>query len=541
MKKKIMIITIVIMLIICSLLFIKYNSESHEEDVYIAKIEKNFYKVVNNSEFSIFDNQYQEIIDQEIEKLLKKKYKFNNPLMILNPYGTNISGVNIYFNTDEALEISYTASVDNEKIPEFSQVLKNDNEDNFTKEHKYQLIGLIPGEINYINLVGKSKNDEKIETNLIIDMTSVECEEEILLETINGKSMEKLSDGLFVNFDLDNTIDVYDNNGVLRADLYVDAPESKKIMFYKGDLYYRYDDSIIGVIDRLGRIKAKYLLEGYDIHHDYIIDENNEKIIALTSSYEESEMRIYDIVTIVDMKTGEIESNIDMLDFLPELYKKVREFYKEQNYFIVYGAPWVHLNSISLVDGKPDIIVSSRETSSIMYIQNIYENPSIKYIITDEEVFKNTEYEDLVLNKIGNFVNQASQHCVEYIKDSSLKKGQYYLIMFNNNFGENYTTKDFPWHKYPGAGALLNGEKSMYYKYLVDENEGTYKLVDKIDVEYSAERSSVQVLDNNIIICSADIDVYGEYDGNGGLIRKFYGDDSTYRVFKYDFKDIWFK
>jgi len=464
--------------------------------------------------------------------------------MILNPYGTNTLGVNIYFNTNEALEISYTVSVDNEKIPEFSQVLKNDNEDNFTKEHKYQLIGLIPGEINNLNLVGKNKNGEKIESNFKIDMTSVECKANTFLEKCDGDSIEPLKDGLFVMF-LQNSVNaVYDNNGILRAELIVNQDECQRIIFYKGDLYYSYDWNILGVIDRLGKIKDKYVLGAYIIHHDYIMDTEKEKLILLVTSYWEYETRVMDIIIIVDMKTGKLEKVIDMKELLPEIYEKAGGFFEEEKAFIGFGMDWIHLNSLCLVDDKDELIISSRETSSIICLKNIYNTPSIKYIISDKDVYKNTEYADLVLNKVGNFISQASQHSVEYVMDNTLENGQYYLIMMNNNLGENFTIKDFPWDKYPGTGTYSEGEKSMYYKYLVDENKSTYELIDKFYFEYSPINSNIQKMGENIIISAALAGCFGEFDKNNILIRKFNTDRYSgvaYRVFKYDFKDTWFK
>ena len=315
-------------------------------------------------------------------------------------------------------------------------------------------------------------------------------------------------------------------------------------MFYNDNLYYKIDENVIAVVNRLGKIINKYEVPTHRIHHDYILDAKNEKIIALTTGYSEQDTRVGDMLVFLDMKTGNLEKVIDMKDLLPEMYEIAEKSIGDQLAVTIQGIDWMHLNSITLVEGKNDIIISSRETSSIIYLQNIYEDISVKCIISEKAVYENTEYEGLVYKKIGDFVSQASQHTVEYISDSSLKEGQYYLIMFNNNFGENYSRKDFPWNKYPGAGTYVDGEKSMYYKYLVDENAKTYELVEAIDVYYSSTVSSVQIVGENLIIDSGNMKMYEEYDKNNVLIKAFqlphdgYG---AYRVFKYDFKGIWFK
>lgn len=81
-----------------------------------------------------------------------------------------------------------------------------------------------------------------------------------------------------------------------------------------------------------------------------------------------------------------------------------------------------------------------------------------------------------------------------------------------------------------------------YYKYLVDENKGTFKLVDKIAVDYSGYVSSVEEIDGNIVIDSGSKFTTYEFDSNGKLIRQFSlsGDTWVYRTFKYNFNNFWF-
>ena len=90
---------------------------------------------------------------------------------------------------------------------------------------------------------------------------------------------------------------------------------------------------------------------------------------------------------------------------------------------------------------------------------------------------------------------------------------------------------------------ILKNGISYYYKYLIDENNRTVSLVNTIPVDYSGYVSSVQELDNNIIIDSGMAMSWGEYDQFGTLIKKFTttGGKFVYRVFKYDYNDYWFQ
>ena len=87
---------------------------------------------------------------------------------------------------------------------------------------------------------------------------------------------------------------------------------------------------------------------------------------------------------------------------------------------------WMHINSLSLVD-KTSLIISSRETSTIIKLDNIYSNPTIDYMIGSDNFWQESGYDSLLLNKTSDFSMQAGQHCVTYVEDNSLPQGQYYL------------------------------------------------------------------------------------------------------------------
>ena len=354
-----------------------------------------------------------------------------------------------------------------------------------------------------------------------------------------------MEDGLFVLFGLDKAFNannyLYDNNGVLRADLVIEDYRSDRIEFIDGKLYYSYNNDGIGVINRLGKIEKKYSIDGYEMHHDYVYDKENNKFLILVNSDKAKDKTIEDLIISLDLETGKVEEIVDMKDLMPDIYKEAKMPESGVNTYGGSGLDWIHLNSLSIVDNG-EIVVSGRELSSIISIKNIYSNPEIKYIITDEDVFDDTKYEDLVLDKKGDIVPQAGQHTITYVEDKSLGKGKYYLELYNNNYGSSVTREDFPWDNYQGVGDFTDGYASQYYKYLVDENKGTYKLVKEFDVAYSSIVSSVQDVGDNYVTSSGRSNCYAEYDNNGVLIKQFNytSQKYAYRVFKYDFDKIWF-
>lgn len=198
---------------------------------------------------------------------------------------------------------------------------------------------------------------------------------------------------------------------------------------------------------------------------------------------------------------------------------------------------WLHLNSLDLInDGE--LIVSSREESSLVKVSNIYKKPKIKYIIHSGSLYKKTSLAKYLLKRTGvKFVGHAGQHTITVEKDDTLPNGQYYLYLYNNNFGSAKTLPKFSWKSYKGVGSYKKGKASYYYKYLVDEKKKTYRLVKKFAVPYSSVVSSVQHFDENITFSSGMNHTYGEYDKNGKMIRTFTYQSKryAYRVMKYKY------
>ena len=162
-------------------------------------------------------------------------------------------------------------------------------------------------------------------------------------------------------------------------------------------------------------------------------------------------------------------------------------------------------------------------------------------MITDPSMVEGTSYASLLYEKKGDFVSQAGQHSITYYKDDSLDDGEYYLFMFNNNYGAATTRPDFEWSNYPGVGSYNEGETSYFYEYLVNENDKSYELVKSFKVPYSSIVSSVELMDNgNIVIGSGKDNSFEEYDNDGNLIRKFdySAKKYAYRVFKYSYDNL---
>lgn len=209
----------------------------------------------------------------------------------------------------------------------------------------------------------------------------------------------------------------------------------------------------------------------------------------------------------------------------------------------------MHINTLQwLEDGS--VILSSRETSTIIKINDLETNPSIDYLIGEESFWSDTEYADYLLMPTSEFSNTGGQHSVTYMRDDSLEDGQYYLYLFNNNYGVSTTRSDYDWTQIEGIETKLATEGdteidsvSYFYQYLVDENEGTYSLVQSFEIPYSGIVSSVQRVDDYIITDSGMQGVLGIYDAQGNLLKQYksmLNKKYIYRIDYYDFDGFYF-
>ena len=493
----------------------------------------------------IYTLDYQSGINEQIETLKNKNnYTIKEPLLIANPYGTNTTAVYMYFKTDDECNASYTISADG--YDDFSRTLNNNSNSGYTTEHEYLLVGFVPGTTNNITVTLTDTKGNIIDTlDWSYDAPELlGSEDNIQLEVTTGNSSEPLSDGLYAmlgnrtaedNEEVDFIL-LYDNNGTIRSEIPITSYRSCRVIFDDDMMYYSISASKIAGMNKTGQVTEIFNTGDYKLHHDYIWGSENDLIVlASKKDAETNEDRIISI----DRDTGDVKELIDLKDLFNNYFNTLTISDDSDEAF-----DWMHINSIQPIN-EDSIIISSRETSSIIKIDNIYDQPTVDYMIGSKTFWQESGYDNLVLEQIGDFSLNAGQHCVTYQEDDSLADGQYYLYFYNNN-NTVCSTRNYDYSNetnYEGASIGVNGEQSYYDKYLVDENLGTFELVDRISVTYSGYVSSVQELDDNIIIDSGSAFEASEFDSNHQLIQTVVGTGDTwwYRVFKYDFNNYWFQ
>lgn len=505
----------------------------------IPSKQKNYMEISNPENVSFTNLDYQETIQKKLNKQKKKEnYESNNPLLVLNPFGTNTTGMYIYFKDRDAASIRYTISC--EGYADYEATMANTSDKSGTFEG--QIIGLMDDAVNTLKITTLDQNGKILKENSIkIKLPVLGTGKPKQLTVTEQNDTKQLSNGLFTmfGFDRNNTtkhpLILYDNNGVLRAEFPLKVKNGDvNIKFIDDCITYTYEDDLFFMVNSLGQIKKTYSIDGYSVHHDFEYDGDHTMYILVDKDGEDT---VEDLLLSLDLKTGEYKEVIDMKTILPDIYKRAKLPDRDKQ------LDWIHFNTVDYIEGG-DILLSSRELSTVFRMKDIHTNPTIVYMIADSEIWKDTPYENLLLTKDGDFLSQFGQHTTTYLADDSLSDGQYYIYMYDNNFAYSSSWRSFNWRMYDGPGFWdTDADASHFYKYLIDENTSTYKLVQSIDLPYSMVVSSAEVMDNNnIVTCSGVGGVVQELDSEGNVLVRFdlKLKSYVYRSLKFTFENFWF-
>ena len=238
----------------------------------------------------------------------------------------------------------------------------------------------------------------------------------------------------------------------------------------------------------------------------------------------------------------------DYADFTATAYQ-AKEYQKEHEFQLIGLIPNC-TNTITITatykDGTSQSVSTNYTMGSLLGDEDIQlkQVSGSKQDLGNEDFWKDTDYTKYLYTKVGDFLTSGGQHTVTYMEDDALEYGQYYLYMFDNNFGYSKTRKDYDWTVNDGIQtSITEGTTSYYYQYLVDENEGTYTLANSFEVPFSAYVSSAQNLGDHIVVDSGIAGLLSIYDTDGNLEQQFSikkNDRFIYRIYYYDYKGYYF-
>ena len=491
-----------------------------------AAIRQNRIERLNARIENVYTADYQDMADDKLEQGKSKFAATEDDMFVTeNPYGTNTTSLYVYFTTDDAVAVSYTVHADG--YTDFTRDAYQQSQ--YSKTHEFQLLGLIPGEKNTITIT-LTDADGKSRTHTIEHRgASLLGNEEVQLEqTVAADSGEDLGDGLYAilgnDSDEQDFMFYYDTNGVLRGEIPVLYYRSHRLLFDDdGLMWFSASTHHMVAMNRLGKLEKIYDLgSDYILHHDYAMDSNGD-IVLLATEIGRDDNAVQDQVIKLSTSTGSVTSLVDFGELFADYKGSTTHAGTDESDSSVKNRwDWLHCNTIQLLDDG-SALFSARETSTIIKVDDMESDPTLDYMIGEPSVWAGTDEASSFLTKSGDFSDTGGQHSITYVADDSLPDGQYYLYMFDNNFGTSLTRPDFDWTVIDGISTELSSDtaESQYRKYLVDENAGTYTEVSSFDVPYSPYVSSAQELDNGqILIDSGMKGLFGQYDEDGDLLAQ---------------------
>lgn len=506
--------------------------------------------------FTYYDEDVQDRLAYTLLDLTRKEsYTLESPLAVLNPFGTGSNGLYLYFRTDAPTRVTYTVHVEDESIPDYTATVNNQGADGYSRLQEFLLVGLVPGMENTVTLSAETRQQGTAYT-FTIDMPESASGYTSQLEVEDGDvDVEQLSDGLFYAMgfgDYYGYTFFFDNEGVLRYEMVLEGYHSDRFLWDDdGSLITCVGSQKIARINRFGQVTQVYDLGQYELHHD--INWGPEGTILALATDTEGET-VEDQVLKIDLTTGEVSHVVDFTQVFQSYFEETRPVQATDPFGLWSEGEWdwLHLNSLQYVEEDNAIIVSSRETSTIIKA-TLEEEPQILWMAGNPNFWEGTDFASYSLEAEGDFLFQYGQHDVEQMDATQVDKlgfapaeeGQIYLRLYNNNYYAMSSRDDFQ-VEVPdevSTSSTVDGEANSHvYFYLVDENEGTFTLVDSFDLPYSSLVSNVQDTGDTFVVNNGVSQCFEEYDQQGQLIRQYQYSCTAngYRVMKDDFAGYWF-
>ena len=506
--------------------------------------------------FTYYDEDVQDRLAYTLLDLTREKtYTLGSPLAVLNPFGTGSNGLYLYFRTDAPTQVTYTVHVEDESIPDYTATVNNQGADGYSRLQEFLLVGLVPGMENTVTLSAETRQQGTAYT-FTIDMPESASGYTSQLEVEDGDvDVEQLSDGLFYAMgfgDYYGYTFFFDNEGVLRYEMVLEGYHSDRFLWDDdGSLITCVGSQKIARINRFGQVTQVYDLGQYELHHD--INWGPEGTILALATDTEGET-VEDQVLKIDLTTGEVSHVVDFTQVFQSYFEETRPVQATDPFGLWSEGEWdwLHLNSLQYVEEDNAIIVSSRETSTIIKA-TLEEEPQILWMAGNPDFWEGTDFASYCLEAEGDFLFQYGQHDVEQMDAAQVDKlgfapaeeGQIYLRLYNNNYYAMSSRDDFQ-VEVPdevSTSSTVDGEANSHvYFYLVDENKGTFTLVDSFDLPYSSLVSNVQDTGDTFVVNNGVSQCFEEYDQQGQLIRQYQYSCTAngYRVMKDDFAGYWF-
>jgi len=336
----------------------------------------------------------------ESTTLASSDYTFDDPKVILDPYGISPLTALIVFETKDLTTPTIT-------------VVGKDKNTNITNTFK-------PGKVHYLPVYGlyPDKNNEVIltvngESKKINIQTKALPKNFILPTSINAEKDALHNEMYFVTPSSEGYTAAYDVNGDVRWYLTekfvwdIQRLSNGHIMLSTNRLinnpYY-----MTGLVemDLLGKIYYEYNFPG-GYHHDVFEMPNGDLLVA-SDNFENG--TVEDYIVQIDRETGDIVKTIDLTKILPT------DEGNNEDYSTEYD--WFHNNAIWYDEKTNSVTLSGRHQDAIVNID--YDTEELNWIIGDPTNWSKDMQKYFFVPTKDNFTWQYAQHASMILPDGNI-------------------------------------------------------------------------------------------------------------------------
>lgn len=514
-------------------------------------------KKLHNQIVATYNVEKQAAIKEQLDaEYAAGDYDETAPFIKADPFGTDTLSCYVRFATMDPVTVAYEVAgrkkfADSPKVAAFFRTPHGG--DTPATEHEFKVIGLIPSHKNTVTLTCTAQDDTSRTSKFTVKTPALKGEEEKHLTVTAGESNTPLADGLFTILGNDSSkldfMYLYDNDGQIRGEVPIVGYRSHRLLLPgDGSMIMSVSTTKMAQINAIGQVVNVWSTGDYELHHDYAFDDDGNLLVLASNVGSEADLdvdraaakkdegervNVEDLIIKIDVTKGDVFPVVDLGDIFPDL--KARAKVASDG-----DLDWIHISTIQWLGGGV-VLLSSRETSTVVKLTDIYGTPAVDWLMGSPDFWAGSGFEDKLLQAQGDFSLNAGQHSVTYLpNDETTAIGRYQVLLYDNNFGAAESYPKFDWGRL-GAAVVTDynkGTHSFGRIFTVDEIARTYELVDQIAVPFSGYVSSAQRVgdSNSMLVASGQAKTFTEYDRYGLPIATYEmeAEKYIYRVYKYD-------
>ena len=439
---------------------------------------------------------HSKVIDDEIQAEMENgKHTWEKPMVLTNPYKISPLTAVVVFDIEQSCKVRVTVKGKTQDT-DISGTLEA------AVSHRVPVVGLYGGTENTVVLELLDENDNvtdsqelKIQTDPLSDyfddlVQPVQTSEDSAydLTMVYGQSttypyaidsqgdirwyIERKS-GNYGIFDLSNNRFIFqDDTGY--------TPTQRKPM--TTNMYE---------MDYLGRAYNLYYVAN-GIHHDVIEKEPGGNLLVLTSSLDGHEE---EAAVEIDRATGEIVNTLKMSEIFGSKFED--------------RVDWAHLNTISYQAEDDTVLLSPRNIHAAVKVN--WTTHELVWILSDPAIWKDSGFEDYVLQPEGDFNWHYQQHAVyEAGADLDGNPDTLEITMFDNHW-DGYSPVD-----------SFDGLTESYSKvYSINEADKTVRLLKEYPAVLSHITSNtIYDADSNHVFANSS-QIYEPQDNTKGMLYEY--------------------